>query len=178
MILSSLLSVLAPRVCLACEAPVDEAGLFCRECFAHVALLEGKGRCTGCFTQLRDGEKKRCRKCRKDWRVERRGALFEKSIELEALLCEKVRQRRLIASLFLLQWAYLEWPLFDYVACEPSLTPSGRVLAQMINKPFHRGGRLLQKEKVLYLATGLGREIHPFSIMCARSFHLNFFLPF
>ena len=146
--------------------------LYCNECLDSLKLLDYDIRCFRCFSVK---ETTSCKYCSHFPLIYRRGALFEKSEEICAILREQ-KQKKVIASLFVLQMHRLRWPKFERIYSEARLRLVTDELYKLYGIKKESKGIMKSTENVLYLSAGDEVAKFPFSATCGKLFHLSLFL--
>ncbi|MDN3506863.1 MAG: double zinc ribbon domain-containing protein [Simkaniaceae bacterium] len=135
----SLLDILYPPTCMACQALLEKNEPFCNACSETFSLLPAEGHCVKCFAEISElkGTCKPCRKVASPFR--KLGACFDSFGPGKSLLnnpCEKE-----IASFLLIQLERLNFPPFDLLTTLPSyfsnpFAPIAKELASLVNIPY------------------------------------------
>ncbi len=115
------LNLIYPPLCIHCEQTLEKKrSLLCATCLELLISLTNEGRCLTCFAELEG----RCERCRKRSVVIRRQAAVCQSIGPAQTLISRLEKGELglvqhIASLMLLQWTTLGWPVPDFIVPLP-----------------------------------------------------------
>lgn len=119
----SLLDILYPPLCLHCDAYLEKGKkLFCSFCLEQLTLIDPQERCPTCFAEK--APLKKCARCCSRHRVIKHQAaslpFFGPASTLSACL-KKGHEEKIsaAASLLMLQWSELRWPLHDAVTSLP-----------------------------------------------------------
>lgn len=134
-----------PPECHLCKAPSRR--LLCTECFDLLALRDVSSRCRHCFAAL-ESPSKLCKQCAHSPLLSSESAyLFESSQMarwLQSILTREEEEplRRAVASLLVVLWSRLNWPLPDRVVFvrtmqhTNALQDIGEELARMLDRPL------------------------------------------
>lgn len=142
-----MLDVLFPPICSLCRG--RGKNLLCFDCQEWLAPPDPSTRCRHCFAEM-ESSSRLCRQCAKSPILQAPSAvLFEQSpvaSAWRALLLQEGEGElaRIAASLLVLQWGRLEWPLPDRIALIPAkgktrmLQAIAEEAAAMVEKPLIR----------------------------------------
>lgn len=153
---SDLIDLIFPPLCLHCQKIVEKKGaIFCDECSFFFEPLDVMNRCPWCFSE---SERKRpCKLCKEGKRWH-----FKMASTIEALgpcltLIHNIQKRpylaKTAASLMMLQFSELNWPLPDCIMIFPEKLKDvifygkgasfyiAKEFAKLLNIPFKKKGR-------------------------------------
>jgi predicted amidophosphoribosyltransferase len=142
---SAVIDLFFPPLCRLCAEPAKT--LLCSECFDLLALTDIDSRCRHCFAPL-ESPSGLCRQCARSPRLSApRAYLFEPSAPARRLQSIMTRDeeeplRRAVASLLIVLWSRLNWPLFDRICLvrpmrhRRALQDIGEELSRMLDRPL------------------------------------------